>query len=59
MVIIFFLLFEFGLFDKNCDKIRYLIIEKSGATDSINHNFGKIKINVDKTSRSKECDVFH
>ena len=33
-----------GLFDEIYDKIKYLISEKSDITDSINHNFGKIKI---------------
>ena len=37
-------LFDYGLFDEICDKIKYLISEKSGITDSINHNFGEIKI---------------
>ena len=37
-------LFDNGLFDKICVKIKYLISEKSGFTDSINHNFGKIRI---------------
>ena len=37
-------LFDYGLFDKICDKIKYLISEKSGTADSINHNFGKIRI---------------
>ena len=42
-------LFDYGFLDKICDKIKYLIIkylisEKSGITDSISHNFGKIKI---------------
>ena len=36
-------LFDYGLFDKFCDKIKYLISEKGGITDSINHNFGKIR----------------
>ena len=38
-------LFDYGLFDKICDKIKYLISEKSGITDSINHNFEKIRTN--------------
>ena len=38
------ILFDIGLFDKICDKIKCLISEKSGIKDSINHNFGKIKI---------------
>ena len=37
-------LFDYGLFDKICDRIKYLISEKSGITDSINHNFRKIRI---------------
>ena len=31
------------LFDKSCDKINHLISDKSFITDSINHNFGKIR----------------
>ena len=37
-------LFDNGLFDKICDKVKYLISEKSGIADSINHNFGEIRI---------------
>ena len=33
-----------GEFDKICGKIKYLKKEKSGITDSINHNFGEIRI---------------
>ena len=29
------------IMDKICDKIKYLVSEKIGITDSINHNFGK------------------
>ena len=32
-------LFDYGLFDKICEKIKYLIV-----SGSINHNFGEIKI---------------
>ena len=39
------ILFDYGLFNKICDKIKYLISKKSGITNSINHNFGKIRIN--------------
>ena len=31
-------LFDYGLFDKICDKIKYRRSEKSGIVDSINHN---------------------
>ena len=37
-------LFDYGLFDKICDKIKYLISGKCGIADSINHNFGKIRL---------------
>ena len=37
-------LLDNGLFDKICDKIKYLISEKSGIADSFKHNFGKIRI---------------
>ena len=37
-------LFDYSYCDKICDKIKYLISEKSGITDSINHNFGRISI---------------
>ena len=39
-----YLLFDHGLFDKICDKIKHLTSEKSSTTDSINHDFGKISI---------------
>ena len=37
-------LFDYGLLGKICDKIKYLISMKIGITNSINFNFGKIKI---------------
>ena len=37
-------LFDYGLFDKTCDKIKYFVSKKSGITNSINHNFGWIRI---------------
>ena len=33
------------LYDKICDRIKYLISKKGGITDSINHNFARIRIN--------------
>ena len=36
--------FDYGLFNKFCDKFKYLISKKSGITNSINHNFEKIRI---------------
>ena len=40
----YLVLFDYSYCDKICDKIKYLISEKSGITDSINHNFGRIRI---------------
>ena len=37
-------LFDYGLFDKIFDRIECLMSEKIDITDSINHNFGKIRI---------------
>ena len=33
------ILFDYGLFNKVCHKIKYLISKKSSFTNSINHNF--------------------
>ena len=38
------ILFDYVLFNSICDKIKYLTRKKSGITNSINHNFGKIRI---------------
>ena len=35
---------DYGLLDKICDKIEYLISKSSGITNSVNYNFGKIRI---------------
>ena len=42
------ILFDFGLFEKMCHKIKYpfLISKKNGIRNSINHNFGKIRIDL-------------
>ena len=37
-------LFNYGLLETICDKIKYLTSKKSGIANSINYNFGKIKI---------------
>ena len=35
-------LFDYEFFDKICNKVKCLISERNGITDSINHNFRKI-----------------
>ena len=34
--------FDCDWFDKVCDRMKHLISEKGGITDSINHDFGKL-----------------
>ena len=38
------ILFDYGLFNKIFDKIKYLVGKKSGITNSINHNFVNINL---------------
>ena len=38
------ILFDYVLFNSISDKMKYLTRKKSGITNSINHNFGKIRI---------------
>ena len=52
-------LFDYRLFDKMCEKIKYLISEKSGITDSINHNFGKIRIDSYNSLPIEKTWTFH
>ena len=35
----YLVLVDYSYCDKICDKIKYLVSERSGITDSINHNF--------------------
>ena len=45
-VIRYLVLFDYEWFDKVCDKIKYLISEKSGITDSTNRNFARVRIDL-------------
>ena len=40
----YLLLFNYGWCDKICNNIKDLISENSGIANSINHNFGRIRI---------------
>ena len=53
------ILFDYRLFNKICDKIKYLISKKSGITNSINHNFGKIRIDSYNSLPIKKILTFH
>ena len=52
-------LFDYGLFDKICDKIKYLISKKSDITNSINYNFGRIRIDSYNSLPIKKILTFH
>ena len=39
----YLVLFDYSYCDKLCDKFKCLISEKSGSTDSIDHNFVRIR----------------
>ena len=53
------ILFDYGLFNKICDKIKYLTNKKIGITNSINHNFGKIRIDSYNSLPIKKILTFH
>ena len=53
------ILFDYGLFDKIYDKIKYLISKKSSITNSINQNFGKIRIDSYHSLPIKKILTFH
>ena len=46
-------------YNKICDRIKYLISESSGITDSINHNFGKIRIDSCHSLLIEQILTFH
>ena len=52
-------LLDFGLPDKICDKVKYLISKKSGITNFINYNFVKIKIDSYNYLPIKKILTFH
>ena len=55
----YLVLFDHGWFHKICDKIKYLISEKSGITDSINHNFARIRIDSSNYLPIQKLPTFH
>ena len=55
----YLVLFNHGLFDKIYGNVKYLISEKSGITDSINHDFGKIRIDSCNSLPTEKILTFH
>ena len=47
------------MFDKICNKIKHLINEKSGITNSINPNFGKIRVDSYNSLPTEKILTFH
>ena len=46
-------------YDEICDSIKYLISEKSGIADSINHNFARIRIDSYNFLPTEKIFIFH
>ena len=47
------------MFNEICDKIKYLLSKKHGITNSINHNFGKIRIDSYNSLSIGKILTFH
>ena len=52
-------LFDYGWCDEICNNIKFHICEKSGITDSINHNFGRIRIDSYNSLPIEKTLTFH
>ena len=55
----YLVLFDYGYCDKICDRIKCLISEKNGIIDSINHNFGRIRIDSYESLPIEKILTFH
>ena len=55
----YLVLFDYEWCDKICNNIKYLISEKSGIADSINHNFAIIRIASYNSLTIKKTLTFH
>ena len=55
----YLILFDYNNCGKICDRIQYLISGKSGITDSINNNFGRIRIDSYNSLTIKKILTFH
>ena len=52
-------MFDYSYCYKTYYKIKYLICEKSGTTDSINHNFARIRIDSYDSLPIEKILTFH
>ena len=54
----YLVLFGHSWFDKICNRIKYLMSEKNGTTDGINHNFKKIRTDSYDSLPVEEIVIF-
>ena len=54
-----FFLLDYGLFEEICVKTKYLVSGKTGIKDSINHNFGEIRIDSCKSLYIEKIFTIH
>ena len=52
-------LLDYGLIDRIWDKIKYLRNKKTGITNNVNYNFGKIKIDLYNSLHIKKRLIFY
>ena len=52
-------LFDYGLFDKICNKIKYLTSKKSGIMNNIDYNFGRIRVDLYNSLPIQKILTFH
>ena len=52
-------LFDYGWFERFCNRIKYLVSDKNGITDSINHNFERIRIASYNSLLIEKIFTFH
>ena len=55
----YLLLFGGGFYDEFFDRIKYFISKESGITDSINHNFARIRIDSYNSLPTEKIMTFH
>ena len=55
----YLLLYNYERYNAIYDRIKYLVSEKSGITDSINHNFGRTRIDSYNSLPIEKILTFH
>ena len=55
----YLVLLDYNSCDEICDKIKYLVSEKSGIAGSINHNFARIRIHSYDSLPIEKMLTFH